>query len=348
MAKINLLDFVINGGCASKIPAFVLESILKDIPFGTHKNLLVGSETADDASVWKINKDVAIIQTTDFFPPLCSDPYEFGQIAAANALSDIYAMGGKAISALNIVLFPISKLDSSVLKQILMGANDKAKEAGIVLSGGHSIENEVPVFGLSVTGLVHPKKIVTNTNARLGEVLILTKPLGTNQIINAHKHKKVDKKIYEKTLHYMKTLNNKAAEIMNKYDIVAGTDVTGFGFAGHLAELARGSNVSFEIDTLSLPLIEGVLEIAKAKYKPCSLEKNFKYCSHNIAFSKQLEDVYKTLVLDPQTSGGILMSVPEKKQTMVLKDLHKKGMIEAKIVGRAVKNTNRKISIKFI
>jgi len=348
MTKVDLLSLVGNGGCASKIPAFVLESILKDIPFGTHKNLLVGSDTADDASVWKISNDIAIIQTTDFFPPLCSDPYEFGQIAAANSLSDVYAMGGKAISALNIVLFPISQLDISILKEILKGANDKAKEAGMLLTGGHSIENDIPVFGLAVTGIVHPKKIVTNTNAKLGEVLILTKPLGTNQVINAHKHGEVCADIYEKTLEYMKTLNKGAAEVMNKHNIIAGTDITGFGFAGHLSELARGSKISFEIDTKALPVLDGVLEVAKEKYKPCSLEKNFKYCLNNVEFAENLEEVYKTLVLDPQTSGGILMSVPEEKQNMVLKDLHKKGISEAKVVGRSIKNANRKISIKFI
>lgn len=339
MEKIDLLKFAGKGGCASKIPAFKLEGILKEIPFGTHPDLIVGNDTADDASVWKINDDVAIIQTTDFFPPLCSDPYEFGQIAAANSLSDVYAMGGKAISALNLVMYPASTEDLVHLKEILRGANDKAKEGGVVLTGGHSIDDAIPKFGLAVTGLVHPDKIVTNGNAKVGDVLILTKPLGTNQVITAYKKGQADQATYQRTLDQMKKLNDIAAMVMNKHNITSGTDVTGFGFAGHLKEMAKASNISFEIDSKALPIIEGAEDIVKEKYSPCSLGKNLQYVEKHYKVNDGVEEFYETLILDPQTSGGILMSVPEEKSKDVLQDLHQKGIKEAKIVGRAISNT---------
>ena len=334
--KIDLLQFVQRGGCASKIPAKNLADLLSDLNFGTHPNLLVGNETNDDASVWKINDDVAIIQTTDFFPPLCSDPYEFGQIAVANALSDVYAMGGTPITALNLVMFPATTVDLVYLKEILKGGADKAAEGGVILTGGHSIDDEVPKYGLAVTGIVHPQKIIRNDRVKNGQLLILTKPLGTGQIMAAYKSKKASVDIYQNAIESMKLLNKTAMEVMQIYDIEAATDVTGFGLIGHAMEMARGSRMKLVIENKKVPFLEGACEIARQDFSPCSIRKNSDYVENDVCFESSVYGEYRKLLLDPQTSGGILMAVPEDKAQNVLIDLKERGLKSSCVIGQAL------------
>ncbi len=246
--KVDLLQMVEYGGCSSKISPKLLEEILKYLPLPKDPNILVDIDTHDDAGVYRVNNELALVLTTDFFPPVCSDPYEFGQIAAANSISDVYAMGGDPVLALNIMMFPAAKLPMEAYANILKGGFDKAAEAGVRIIGGHTIDDFPPKYGLAVVGYIHPDKIITNAGAVPGDSLILTKPLGTGVILAGQRLGMSSVRDINDTLCLMKLLNKSGAEVMKKYKIKGATDITGFGLAGHALKMARASKVSIVIN----------------------------------------------------------------------------------------------------
>lgn len=333
----DLLSSVEQGGCSAKIPAHLLKGILKDIPQSVSGNLLVGAETHDDAAVWKINDDTAIIQTTDFFPPLCSDPFEFGQIAAANALSDVFAMGGQAILALNLVMFPAAKVDLAVLKEILKGGADKVKEAGAVLGGGHTIDDFPPKYGLAVTGIVHPDRVITNSGAEAGEVLVLTKPIGTGTIIAGERLKEVSQEHYRAAIACMKQLNRGGAELMQAHNIRCATDITGFSLLGHAMEMAEGSEVVITIDASKVPLLDGAYDLIDMGCIPGAAFRNLKYVEERTLFVESLDYNLKMILLDAQTSGGLLISCKQDTAGKLVTGLKDAGYPHTSIIGNVTK-----------
>lgn len=282
----------------------------------THPDLLVGYNQADDAGVYRVAPDLALVQTVDFFPPIVDDPYYFGQIAAANALSDVYAMGGRPITALNIVGFP-AKMPPSVLTDILRGGADKITEAGAVVVGGHSVKDNELKYGVSVTGLIHPDHIVANAGAKPGDILYLTKPLGTGIITTGIKKNVVDDSLIETVVAQMAMLNRDAAALMTACGVHAATDVTGFGLIGHARELADASQVSLRLKSASLPLLPKVLELAEAGMIPGGLDANGDYLRQFCRFENTVEKALLPVLFDPQTSGGLLMAIPEKNSGQI-------------------------------
>ena len=320
-SSFDLLSTVDQGGCSAKLPAAELHRILKDLPVLRDDNLLVGYENHDDACVYRIDDETAVISTTDFFPPVCSDPYDFGQIAAANSISDIYAMGGRPISALNLAMFPSDRIDIGVLQEILRGGADKSLEAGLVLAGGHTIDDFPPKYGLAVTGLVHPDRIVTNSAARAGEILILTKPLGTGVIIAGRRVGEASPESYKAAVAQMKTLNRKAAEVMRQFGIRCATDVTGFSLLGHGLEMAQAGDVGLRIDSASVPRIEGTYELTDLGCIPGASFRNWGFVEGHVEVDRSVDYNLKMLLADAQTSGGILMSTPSESADAVLSAL---------------------------
>lgn len=305
------------------------------LPKFTHKDLMVGMETSDDAGVYRLNDDTALIQTVDFFTPIVDDPYTFGQIAAANALSDIYAMGGKPLTAMNIVCFPKNDMPITVLQSILQGGAERIKFAGSVLLGGHSIEDKEIKYGLSVTGIISPKNIKTNSNSKPGDTLILTKPLGTGVIATAIKKGGASESDIEEICRSMIQLNDKAAELMVKFDAHAATDITGFGFLGHAFEMAAASKVDFLIFTDNLPFFTNAMRFAsEEKYLTKGNKLNRQLTKDSAIYNKALDESIDRLLYDAQTSGGLLMSVDEQNATALLSELNKAGYIFSSIVGR--------------
>ena len=321
--KFDLMTTVEYGGCSAKLPASELEKLLSDLPVFSDERLLVGSDTHDDASVWKINDETAIISTTDFFPPVCSDPYDFGQIAAANSLSDVYAMGGTAVTALNLVMFPSAGIPLQVLTEILRGGADKCIEAGAVLSGGHTIDDYPPKYGLAVTGTVDPDRIITNAAAKPGDILILTKALGTGVLAAGRRIGEADEDDFQSALASMKQLNKEAAEIMQEYGVACATDITGFSLLGHGLKLAKASNVRLEIQSRSLPVLGGAYDLLEYGCIPGAAFRNLSYVDSHVLFGAGLDYNLKMLAADAQTSGGILLCAPEQHVTEMLKKLRK-------------------------
>ncbi len=317
----DLLSTVEYGGCSAKLPPKELDKLLADLPVFKDNNVLVGCETHDDASVYKINDETALITTTDFFPPVCSDPYEFGQIAASNSLSDIYAMGGRAITALNILMFPSKKIDLGVMREILAGGADTALNAQVVLSGGHTLDDYPPKYGLAVTGMVHPQKIIQNDALRPHEVLILTKPLGAGVLIAGQRIGEAKEEDYRVALENMKLLNRMAAVLMQKYGIKAATDVTGFSLLGHGLKMAQASKVAMVLESQKLPVLPGAYDLLDEGCIPGAAFRNLSYTEKHIDFSPSLDYNLKMLCADAQTSGGILLSCPEDKADDLLKEL---------------------------
>lgn len=291
-------------------------------------------DAMDNAGVYRISKTVAIIQTVDFFTPIVDDPYAFGQIAAANSLSDVYTMGGKPVTAMNIVCFPTKKLPTNVLKGVLKGGADKLKEAGVVLIGGHSVDDIELKYGLAVTGTVRPDKLITNGGARAGDKLILTKPLGTGIISTAIKAGIVDEELVETITGIMAALNKKAAEVMIDAGANACTDVTGFGFLGHAAGLAKNSGISLEIEAASIPTISQVVDYAQAGLCPAGLFRNRDFYESSINFNENVPEYIRNVLFDPQTSGGLLISINARKANALLDNLHKQGITDAHIIGK--------------
>lgn len=303
-----------------------------DLP--SHPDLLVGISTGDDAGVFRLRDDLAIVSTVDFFTPVVDDPYTYGQISAANALSDVYAMGGRPISALNIVCWPQSGLPGEMLSEILRGGSDKAREAGAIVVGGHSVADEEVKFGMAVTGVIDPRRIVRNVGARPGDVLLLSKALGTGILMTAFKRDALAPEHYDAAVNSMKQLNAEAAAVMLRHDVHAATDITGFGLMGHAFKMADGSGVTIVFEESDLPLLQGVLENIRAGMIPGGGKRNREYYGPHVKISDEISDEMITLAFDPQTSGGILAAVAESESIAMLAELHKAGCADAAIVGR--------------
>lgn len=295
--------------------------------------LLVGIETHDDAGVYQLSDDLALIQTIDFFTPIVDDPYDYGQIAVVNSLSDIYAMGATPLTALNIVGFPIGTLDKKNLAYIIKGGWDKAREAGVTILGGHSVKDPEIKYGLAVTALAHPDKIIRNNTARPGDVLILTKPLGTGILTTALKNEKLPDDLLRLVTELMKRLNKTASEVMQRHRVTACTDVTGFGLLGHLHEMVVGSHTSVVLRTSAIPLLPRVLEFAGMKQIPGGLKENQKYLSQFINVPANIQPDMVNVLYDPQTSGGLLIAVPEEEADSCLQSLHRAGETYSAIIG---------------
>ncbi|MCB0727918.1 MAG: selenide, water dikinase SelD [Ignavibacteriae bacterium] len=330
--KVRLTQMVTSAGCAAKIFPDILSETLKDIKWATNENVLVGFEGKDDAGVYKINDKLALIHTTDFFTPVVDDPFIFGQIAAANALSDVYAMGGVPINALNILAFP-QKEDLSILREILKGGSDKINESGAVIIGGHSIDITNIVYGMAVTGTIDPENIKGNNTAKPGDKLILTKALGTGILNNAIKFSFLEKKIYDQLISSMTRLNKNASECMLRLNANACTDITGFGLAGHSMQMAKASNVVIRFEMDLLPVMEGTDEAIKDNYLTRGDRSNREYTKNSVISTGTVNKNLEHLAYDPQTSGGLLISVPAENATMLLLELEKGGDIFSKIVG---------------
>ena len=335
-SDIKLTHFTHGLGCACKLRPQALEKVLSLLPHTDDDNILVGTNTADDAAVYRLDEERALVQTVDFFTPIVDDPYQFGTIAAANSLSDIYAMGGKALFALNIVGFPSNRLPMSVLEQILKGAQDKAQEAGISIIGGHTVDDTEPKFGLSVCGLVHPEKVKTNASAKPGDVLILTKPIGTGILTTTLKRGILDKKSEITLIETMATLNDKAAKVMMHFRVNACTDVTGFGLLGHLKEMTCSSGVDAKINLENVPFLDSVEEHAASGFIPGGTENNLEYLKEWVHWSENISETSKLILCDAQTSGGLLISVHAEDSEKLLCDLKSEGVKDATIIGTMV------------
>lgn len=296
--------------------------------------MLVGISTGDDAGVFRLRDDLAIVSTVDFFTPVVDDPYTYGQISAANALSDVYAMGGRPVSALNIVCWPQTGLPREMLAEVLRGGSEKAREAGVVVVGGHSVADEEVKFGMAVTGVIDPRRIVRNVGARVGDALLLTKALGTGVLMTAFKRDALNPEHYTSAVNSMVQLNADAATIMLNHEVHAATDVTGFGLLGHAFKMADGSNVTLVFEESDLPLLQGALEQVRAGMIPGGGTRNREYYAPHVKVSDEVSEEMVALAFDPQTSGGLLISVPESQSVAMLAELHKTECTDAAIVGR--------------
>lgn len=306
--------------------------MLRQLPAITDPNLLVGISTGDDAAVYKMNDDMAIISTVDFFPPIVDDPFVFGEVAVANALSDVYAMGGKPIFGLNVVGFPVD-LPHEILGEILKGGASKATEAGVLIVGGHTVDDKEPKYGMAVTGVVRPGEEVTNAGAKPGDVLVLTKPIGTGIITTAGKQERVSAEVLATAVKHMATLNKAAAEAMVKVGPHACTDVTGFGLLGHLRGIVLGSDVCARIRLGDVPVIDGVKELLEAGIAPGGTHRNLESLEGVVAWHPEVDDLSRILLADAQTSGGLLISVAASKKDDLLRELEAAGVETRAVVG---------------
>lgn len=307
--------------------------------------MLVGLDVPDDAGVYRLTEEIALVQTVDFFTPIVDDPYMFGQIAAANALSDVYAMGGKPLTALNIVGFPIQKLDPSILAEMLKGAGEKVQEAGAILIGGHSIDDQEPKFGLSVTGIVHPEKLWTNHGARPGDALILTKPIGVGILTTAIKRNRLDEERMELVAKVMAELNKTAAEVFMNYTVHACTDITGFGLLGHIKEVASGSQVGATIYKDKVPVLPGAYELAEQGVAPGGSKANHRWLADCVEYGS-IPEHEQWVLCDAITSGGLLASVPATEADACLAELKQRGVEYASVIGEVVDEPKGRIMIK--
>jgi selenide,water dikinase len=308
---------------------------LHDLPKFNHPDMLVGTETADDAGVYRLRSDLAIVNTVDFFTPIVDDPYVFGQISAANSLSDVYAMGGEPKTCLNIVCFPKGKMDIEILGEILKGGAEKVKESGAVVIGGHSIIDEEIKFGMAVTGVIHPDKIFRNVGVQEGDALILTKPLGTGIITTALKKGKASEESINEAVTSMTTLNAGASSVARKHPVHACSDVTGFGILGHGLEMASGSAVTLVIESAKLPLLRSAPRLAEKGYVTGGCKRNQEYLSDKLVIDKTIREGLVQVALDPQTSGGLLIAVAKRHATQLIEDLHSAGITHAAEIGYA-------------
>jgi selenide,water dikinase len=315
------------------------------LPLISDPNLIVGMERAEDAGVYKLSDELALIQTLDFFTPIVDDPYSFGQIAAANALSDVYAMGGQPLTAMNIVCFPQNTMDMSILTDILKGGLERMHEAGVVLVGGHSVEDTELKYGLSVTGIIHPDRVVLNNGARAGDRLILTKPLGTGIISTAIKGDMVSEEAIASIVKSMTTLNNKAAEQMQAVGVNACTDITGFGLLGHAGEMIEGTDVGMVIDSGTVPYFPEAKELAEMGMMPGGLHRNRDFRKNMIDITESVPQYLADILFDPQTSGGLLIAVPEGRAADLLERLKKEGVVEAAVIGEVVAENKGRITV---
>jgi selenide,water dikinase len=339
--KIDLLQMVETGGCSAKISPKQLEEFLKYLPLPSDPNILVGIDTHDDAGVYKVNDELALVFTTDFFPPVCSDPYEFGQIAVANSISDVYAMGGTPVIALNIIMFPASKLPLEAYAEILKGGSDMADEAGLRIIGGHTIDDYPPKYGLAVVGYIHPEKIITNSGASPGDVIILTKPAGTGVILAGERLKMTSDEDVNQAKQLMKMLNKTGAEVMKKFNIKGATDITGFGLAGHALKMAKASNVSMLFNLSQVPLIGNTYRLVDEGCIPGASFRNLDFVENETSFSADLNYNLKMIAMDAQTSGGLLICVPSGISDQVISELHHVGLAQSAVIGKVTEKKEK-------
>jgi selenide,water dikinase len=332
----KLTDFAVSCGCAAKVGGKVLREILAQVPKAADSRVLVGLENFDDAAVYELNEEIALVETVDFFPPVVDDPYTFGEIAAANALSDIYAMGAEPLVALAIVCFPTRTLSTDILAAILRGGADKVREAGAAMVGGHTVEDERPMYGVVVTGKANPRKIVTNAGAKKGDLLILTKPLGTGIIITAMKAELAKGPEKDEVIASMLSLNKVASRLMLEVGVNAATDITGFGLLGHLSELASASRVAVKISISRVPRFTSAIEHARIGLIPEGAYRNRDFVGSRVTFGSEVDLAEEDLLFDPQTSGGLLISVPAAKAQALLNKLHQQGVEKASIIGEVI------------
>lgn len=340
----DLLTTVEYGGCSAKLPAAKLAELLGGIPMLGDPNVMVDISTHDDAGVYRLNDETALIVTTDFFPPVCSDPYEFGQIAAANSLSDVYAMGGKPLLALNLNMFPAEKIPLEVLRDILLGGQEKINEAGALTMGGHTIDDWPPKYGLAVVGTVEPERLVTNGGAKAGQRLILTKPLGTGAIVAGRRLGMVSDEVYRGALEQMKLLNKTGAEVMRKFGVTGATDVTGFGLLGHAAGMAQASGVTFRLSAAALPALAGARELIAAGCIPGAAFRNLEYVEGRVELACGTDE--RMLALDAQTSGGLLMAVDAERAEAAVAELRASGLHpQAAVIGEVVPQQEKAVRL---
>ena len=341
MSKKDIV-FCKGGGCTAKLGPGILSRVLERIPKKYDENLLIGFESSDDASVYKLTDDIAMVQTLDFFPPMVDDPYTFGKIAAANALSDIYAMGGEVKTALNIVCFP-EQMDLNILGDIIQGGSEKVEEAGGVLSGGHSIMDQDVKYGLSVTGIINPNKIYQNNGCKVGDKLILTKPLGVGIISIANRVGEASKEAMDKAIESMCTLNKYAAEIIRKYDVHACTDVTGFSLLGHLNEMVAG-DCSAIIDSTKVPYIKEARQYADEFLLTAAAQRNRNFLQDKVLFNIY-DFAMEEILFDPQTSGGLLIAVNPEDVEEIMKELETLSL-PCGVIGEVVNQKQHKIIVE--
>ena len=306
----------------------------------------MGMERSEDAGVYKLRDDLAIIQTVDFFTPIVDDPYIFGQIATVNALSDVYAKGGRPLTALNIVCFPVKTMDISILREILTGGLDKMREAGVVLVGGHSVEDNELKYGLSITGVIHPDRVIMNQGAKVGDKVILTKPLGTGIISTALKGGEASEQAVAKSVSSMATLNRKASELMLTADVHACTDITGFGLLGHACEMIEGTDVGMIIHSDAVPYFPEAKEYAEMGMVPGGTSRNRDFRIKMVEIDKNVSKVMLDILFDPQTSGGLLMAIPSDDAEPLLKRMRREGIKDAAIIGEIVAEPRGRIVVR--
>jgi selenide,water dikinase len=331
-------------GCAAKISSAQLHEIVRGLPESHWPQLLTTIGSFEDAAVYKISEDLALVQTIDFFPPVVDDPFLYGRIAAVNALSDIYAMGAEPKLALSILCFPVCDYPLSVAQQIVQGGAAVLQEAGAVLAGGHSIQQPEPLYGLAVTGIIHPQKILTNGGAQLGDALVITKRLGTGALLLAHKGEVLPKEQELELLASMTQLNDRALSIGRKYNPHAATDVSGFGLIGHVHEMAKGANLSFRLLTADLPLLPGALACAEQGLVPASAYANRDSYKEIAYINDGIDLPTSDLLFDPQTSGGLLFAVPQRQAQQLVEDLRSQGLVGA-IIGHFVQGKAGQVEV---
>ncbi len=345
--KTDLLKTVEYGGCSAKLPPGQLAGILSKLPQMQHPDIMVDIDTHDDAGVYRLNDETALIFTTDFFPPICSDPYEFGEIAAANALSDVYAMGGTPLLTLNLLMFSSAHMPLSAFEQILQGGHSKVKESGALVMGGHTIEDHPPKYGLAVVGTIHPDKLVTNAAAQPGDLLVLTKPLGIGVLVAAQRLKMVKQEAYLNGIDQMKLLNKWGRDVMIKHGIRCATDITGFGLLGHALKMAEASGVSLSIKSRDLPVIDQASELLREGCIPGASFRNLDFVQPSLHVNKLVEPHLKMLAADAQTSGGLLMCVPPEKLNSLLADLKSTGKHpQTSVIGEVLPQTRKSIYLE--
>ena len=329
--EVKLTKLASCAGCGAKVGAGTLAKLLEGFKSHSDEKLIVGYDKSDDASVYVISEDTAIIQTTDFFPPIVDSPYLYGKIAATNALSDIYAMGGQPKLALNIMCVAES-MDYATVREILRGGYDAVYDAGAIITGGHTIKGAEPIYGLAVTGFVHPDKVLTNSGAKAGDVLVLTKPLGVGIITTAAKADMADSELMDKIYQQMATLNKTARDIMVKYPVNSCTDVTGFGLMGHSFEMAQGSGCTIHIQTENVPYHKEAFEFASMGLVPAGAYRNRQFAESGVKLCKDIPQALQDIMYDPQTSGGLLISIPKQYAECLVAEL-KNSAVEAAVIG---------------
>ncbi len=343
---VRLTQVAKRAGCAAKHPPGYLFPLLRGLPQITDPNVMIGTNTADDAAVYRLSADTALVLTTDFFTPVVDDPYDFGAVAAANALSDVYAMGGRPLTALNLVGFPDDTLDVSILAEILRGGAEKAREAGIDLVGGHTIKTDEPIYGLAVTGVVHPDRVVSNAGGKPGDLLVLTKPLGIGILTTAAKQNKDTRAAIGVAIRLMSTLNRAACDAMLAVGVHAATDVTGFGLLGHLRNVVAASECAATVWLEEVPVLEDAWVYVKEGIAPGGTHANFRYLSEHVTYEDGIDKTGQLVLSDAQTSGGLLIAVEPSRVAALVAELETRGTPARAIVGQLEKGPAGKIRVK--